>query len=389
MKWEAIEPERGRVRVRARRRHRRPRPRGEAEDPRPHARLALPAARLGAQARPARSRGGDARAHRRRRRPLQGRRRRLGRRQRADLRPRRAAPVGVRAPARRGLHRARLPPRPPRRSRRQALPQRDRRRGDQREVQPPLRDRLARSSATACRSTASAFRCTPTSTGLPGDFVANMQRFAALGLDIAITEADVGAAAAAERGRTSSARRGSTSRSSARCLTVSCAVADVLGLHRQPLVDLRDAARHGRRDAARPTSSRPSRRSARCSARSAAEGALAAVPADGHNRRVAYRYLFEQLVRRELRQKYKGSALGRAVVPHQPARADGRLLPHVRGDLQARRRSPRLPAVSHGRARRVDLLQPVGAAARRRRCSSRARSCARRAFRARRSPARS
>ena len=28
--------------------------------------------------------------------------------------------------------------------------------------------------------------------GLPGDFVANMQRFAALGLDIAITEADVG-----------------------------------------------------------------------------------------------------------------------------------------------------------------------------------------------------
>jgi len=31
---------------------------------------------------------------------------------------------------------------------------------------------------------------------------------------------------------------------------------------------------------------------------------------DGHNRRVAYRYLFEQLVRRELRQKYKGSALG-------------------------------------------------------------------------------
>jgi len=30
----------------------------------------------------------------------------------------------------------------------------------------------------------------------------------------------------------------------------------------------------------------------------------------GHNRRVAYRYLFEQMVRRELRQKYKGSALG-------------------------------------------------------------------------------
>jgi len=25
---------------------------------------------------------------------------------------------------------------------------------------------------------------------------------------------------------------------------------------------------------------------------------------------VAYRYLFEQLIRRELRQKYKGSALG-------------------------------------------------------------------------------
>jgi lipopolysaccharide transport system permease protein len=30
----------------------------------------------------------------------------------------------------------------------------------------------------------------------------------------------------------------------------------------------------------------------------------------GHNRHVAHRYLFEQLVRRELRQKYKGSALG-------------------------------------------------------------------------------
>ena len=27
---------------------------------------------------------------------------------------------------------------------------------------------------------------------------------------------------------------------------------------------------------------------------------------------VRYRYLFEQMVRRELRQKYKGSALGRA-----------------------------------------------------------------------------
>ena len=51
---------------------------------------------------------------------------------------------------------------------------------------------------------------------------------------------------------------------------------------------------------------------------------------------MAHRYLFEQMVRRELRQKYKGSALGVALVPRQPARPDGRLLPHVRRALQGR-----------------------------------------------------
>ena len=37
----------------------------------------------------------------------------------------------------------------------------------------------------------------------------------------------------------------------------------------------------------------------------------------------AYRYLYEQMVRRELRQKYKGSVLGVALLPGQPAGADG------------------------------------------------------------------
>ena len=85
--------------------------------------------------------------------------------------------------------------------------------------------------------------------GLPGDFVDNMRRFAALGLDIAITEADVGVSCRrARRARGAGAHLRADRRC---CLTVSCTVADVLGLHRQPLVDLRDAGRDGRRDAAR------------------------------------------------------------------------------------------------------------------------------------------
>ena len=86
--------------------------------------------------------------------------------------------------------------------------------------------------------------------GLPADFVANMQRFRALGLDVAITEADVAltlppsAADLAEAGRDLRADRPRVPDGEVR-------VADVLGLHRRALVDLRDAGRAGRRDAAR------------------------------------------------------------------------------------------------------------------------------------------
>ena len=51
-------------------------------------------------------------------------------------------------------------------------------------------------------------------TGLPGDFLDNMRRFAALGLDIAITEADVGMTLPPSP-ESSRRRRASTSRSCA------------------------------------------------------------------------------------------------------------------------------------------------------------------------------
>ena len=47
-----------------------------------------------------------------------------------------------------------------------------------------------------------------------------------------------------------------------------------------------------------------------------------------------YRFLFEQMVRRELRQKYKGSALGVALVPRQPRGAHGRIRARVLGAAQ-------------------------------------------------------
>ena len=86
--------------------------------------------------------------------------------------------------------------------------------------------------------------------GLPSDFVANMQRFRALGLDVAITEADVGAAAAGQRGRPAAPSRHLRA-DRARVPGGDVRVADVLGLHRRALVDLRDAGRLGRGDAAR------------------------------------------------------------------------------------------------------------------------------------------
>ena len=85
--------------------------------------------------------------------------------------------------------------------------------------------------------------------GLPGDFVANMQRFAALGLDIAITEADVGLRLTPNQ-QDLEAQARIYEQIVRSCLTVIVQVADVLGLQRPVLVDLRDAARDGRGDAA-------------------------------------------------------------------------------------------------------------------------------------------
>ncbi len=86
--------------------------------------------------------------------------------------------------------------------------------------------------------------------GLPADMVDNMRRFRALGLDVAITEADVAlkvppsAADLRSAGAHLRADRAQLPRGAV-------PLADALGLHRRPLVDLRDAGRHGRGDAAR------------------------------------------------------------------------------------------------------------------------------------------
>ena len=86
--------------------------------------------------------------------------------------------------------------------------------------------------------------------GMPAGFVENMQRFRALGLDVAITEADVGlrlSPSAADLHKQARDLRGGRARVPDREVRV----ADALGLHRRSLVDLRDAGRDGRRDAAR------------------------------------------------------------------------------------------------------------------------------------------
>ena len=86
--------------------------------------------------------------------------------------------------------------------------------------------------------------------GLPADMVDNMRRFKALGLDIAITEADVALKlppSAADLDAQARDLRADRRQLPRRRLPL----ADVLGLHRRALLDLRDAGRHGRRDAAR------------------------------------------------------------------------------------------------------------------------------------------
>src|SRR4051794_5768615 len=55
-----------------------------------------------------------------------------------------------------------------------------------------------------------------------------------------------------------------------------------------------------------------------------------------------------------------GIGAGDRVVPRQPARADGGLLPALRRPLPAAE-GPRLPAVPHGRPRRVAVLLAVAA----------------------------
>ena len=86
--------------------------------------------------------------------------------------------------------------------------------------------------------------------GIPAGYVENMQRFRALGVDVAITEADVGlrlSPSAADLNKQARDLRPGRARLPDREVRV----ADVPGLHRRTLVDLRDAGRDGRRDAAR------------------------------------------------------------------------------------------------------------------------------------------
>ena len=115
--------------------------------------------------------------------------------------------------------------------------------------------------------------------GLPDTFVANMQRFKALGLDIAITEADVGLKLPPSEADLRAQARIYAQIVRA-CEAVKCASLTFWAL-RRPLVDLRDAGRDGRRDAARRGGAaeagfRPAQGAARSATRrsSATEGAL-------------------------------------------------------------------------------------------------------------------
>jgi hypothetical protein len=127
--------------------------------PRPHARVAQPAARVAdlrrLHRRPAR--GDPPQAHHRRGLALPRAHLRVGRRQRGLQRGRHAARHGLAAPARPRLHRQGVPLGPSGRSARQALLQRLQPRGDR--PRATRRSRSSRTSAaTGCRSTASASR---------------------------------------------------------------------------------------------------------------------------------------------------------------------------------------------------------------------------------------
>ena len=85
--------------------------------------------------------------------------------------------------------------------------------------------------------------------GVPPTFRDNMRRFEALGLEIHITEADVGLRLPVNEARLR-AQAGVYSDRPRLSGGEGVQVADVLGLHRRPLVDPRDAAGDGRGDAA-------------------------------------------------------------------------------------------------------------------------------------------
>ena len=127
-------------------------------------------------------------------RPLPRPHRRLGRRERGDRgRPARAARHRLPAQARPGLHRRGVPAGPRGRPRRAAHLQRLRRRGLEPEVGRRLRPRPRPAARKACRSAASACRCTSTRASRPAtaDIARNIRRLAELGLLVNISEMDV------------------------------------------------------------------------------------------------------------------------------------------------------------------------------------------------------
>ena len=165
-----------------------PRPQG----PRPHPRLARPAAGLDAEHGRQRPAQRDDQPHQRGDGPLQGQARLLGRRQRGVQR-RRQPPVVEPAEHRQRLDRGRVQDRARRRPVGQALLQRlQHRQLVLRQDAGRLQHGAGTSSPAACRSTASACRPTsPAAARCPSNFQTTLSSFAALGVDVALTEVDV------------------------------------------------------------------------------------------------------------------------------------------------------------------------------------------------------
>ncbi len=133
---------------------------------------------------------GDDRAHRDRGGALQGSHRPLGRGQRGVRRGRHPPPVGIPAHPRRRVHRRRVPGRPGRRPGGEAVPQRLQRGGAEREERRHVRTgQVAEGAGGAHRRGGSAGA--PDRRPGPVLAQANIQRFADLGVDVAVTELDI------------------------------------------------------------------------------------------------------------------------------------------------------------------------------------------------------